>query len=169
MFDTRCEMFWIMSYFFSSQDNILKWDYLGCSSPKNQKNKARCEVWPRFSWMWPVICTFLCKSSVLTFMKLSLGHGVWQWHTVLFQRTLEKDCWRSCWRSADLLLRYQPSKPSRSSGTSLFSVPRVRTKHGEASFKRLEQTENCRWAHHFKSKPKTFYFPLPTRHLKWFY
>ena len=35
---------------------------------------------------------------------------------------------------SDLLLRYEPSRPLRSSGTRLLSVPRVKTKHGEAAF-----------------------------------
>ena len=35
---------------------------------------------------------------------------------------------------SDLLLWYEPSRPLRSSGTGLFSVPRVKTKHREAAF-----------------------------------
>uniref|UniRef100_A0A3Q3NAT9 DNL-type zinc finger n=1 Tax=Labrus bergylta TaxID=56723 RepID=A0A3Q3NAT9_9LABR len=39
---------------------------------------------------------------------------------------------------SDLLINYEPSRPLRSSGTGLLSVPRVRTKHGEARY------ETCR-------------------------
>lgn len=35
---------------------------------------------------------------------------------------------------SDLLVRYEPFRPLRSSGTDLLSVPRVRTKHVEAAF-----------------------------------
>ena len=34
---------------------------------------------------------------------------------------------------SDLLLHYEPSRPLRSSGSGLLSVPRVRTKHGESA------------------------------------
>ncbi len=34
----------------------------------------------------------------------------------------------------DLLLRYEPSRPLRWSGTGLLTVPRVTTKHREAAF-----------------------------------
>ena len=37
-------------------------------------------------------------------------------------------------RFSDLLLNDEPSRSFRSSGTGLLSVPRVRTKHGEAAF-----------------------------------
>ena len=35
---------------------------------------------------------------------------------------------------SDLLVRYEASRPLRSSGTGLLSVPRIKTKHGEAAF-----------------------------------
>lgn len=67
----------------------------------------------------------------------------------------------------DLLINYEPSRPLRSSGTGLLTVPRVRTKHGEAAFSFYAPTiwnklpENCRSAttlSSFKSKLKTFLF-----------
>lgn len=36
--------------------------------------------------------------------------------------------------SSDLLVHYQPSRPLRSSGAGLLSIPRIRTKQGEAAF-----------------------------------
>ncbi len=35
---------------------------------------------------------------------------------------------------SDLLPRYEPPRPLRSSGTGLLTDPRVKTKHGEAAF-----------------------------------
>ncbi|KAK9522346.1 hypothetical protein VZT92_018819 [Zoarces viviparus] len=68
---------------------------------------------------------------------------------------------------SDLLLPYEPSRPLRSSGTGLLSVPRVRTKHGEAAFSFSaphiwnKVPESCRSAEtlsSFKSRLKTFLF-----------
>ena len=68
---------------------------------------------------------------------------------------------------SDLLIRYEPSRPLRSSGTGLLSVPRVKTKHGEAAFSFYAPhiwnkiPENCRSADTlsaFKSRLKTFLF-----------
>ena len=68
---------------------------------------------------------------------------------------------------SDLLIRYEPSRPLRSSGTGLLSVPRVKTKHGEAAFSFYAPhiwnkiPENCRSADtlsSFKSRLKTFLF-----------
>ena len=36
---------------------------------------------------------------------------------------------------SDLLLSYEPPRPLRLSGTSLLSVPRIKTRHGEAVFR----------------------------------
>ena len=50
------------------------------------------------------------------------------------------------------ITHYEPPRPLRSSGTGLLSVPRVRTKHGEAAFSYYEPhiwnklPENCRSA-----------------------
>ena len=66
---------------------------------------------------------------------------------------------------SDLLLRYEASRPLRSSGPRLLSVPRVRTKHGEAAFLYYKPQiwnkvpENCSSAPtltSFKSTLKTF-------------
>ncbi|XP_068573506.1 uncharacterized protein, partial [Cebidichthys violaceus] len=66
---------------------------------------------------------------------------------------------------SNLLLPYEPSRPLRSSGTGLLSVPRVRTKHGEAAFSFFaphiwnKVPESCRSAESlssFKSRLKTF-------------
>ncbi|KAF7667413.1 hypothetical protein LDENG_00061870 [Lucifuga dentata] len=35
---------------------------------------------------------------------------------------------------SNMILQYEPSRPLRSPGSGLLSVPRVRTKHGEAAF-----------------------------------
>ena len=67
---------------------------------------------------------------------------------------------------SDLLLHYEPSKLLRLSGTGLLSVPRVKTKHGEAAFSFYaphiwnKLPENCRSAtlSSFKSQLKTFLF-----------
>ena len=67
----------------------------------------------------------------------------------------------------DLLVRYEPTRSLRSSGSSLLSVPRVRTKHGEAAFSFYapqmwnKLPETCRSADtlsSFKSRLKTFLF-----------
>ena len=67
----------------------------------------------------------------------------------------------------DLLTNYEPSRPLRSSGTGLLTVPRVRTKHGEAAFSYYapyiwnKLPETCRSAatlSSFKSRLKTFLF-----------
>ena len=66
---------------------------------------------------------------------------------------------------SDLLVRYEPSRPLRSSGTALLFVPRVRTKQGEAAFSFYaphiwnKLPENCRSAEtpsSFKSQLKTY-------------
>ncbi|XP_037631145.1 uncharacterized protein LOC119491325, partial [Sebastes umbrosus] len=66
---------------------------------------------------------------------------------------------------SDLLLCYEPSRPLRSSGSGLLSVPRVRTKHAEGAFSFYAPNiwnklpENCRTATtltSFKTKLKTF-------------
>ena len=68
---------------------------------------------------------------------------------------------------SDLLLNYEPSRTLRSSGTGQLSVPRVRTKHGEAAFSYYAPSiwnklpEICRSAATlttFKSRLKTFLF-----------
>ena len=68
---------------------------------------------------------------------------------------------------SDLLIPYEPSRPLRSSGTGLLSVPGVRTKRGEAAFSFYaphiwnKLPENCRSAEtlsSFKSELKTFLF-----------
>ncbi len=68
---------------------------------------------------------------------------------------------------SDLLLRYEPSRPLRSSGAGLLSVPRVKTKQGEAAFSYYapyiwnKLPDNCRSAEtvsSFKSRLKTFLF-----------
>ena len=68
---------------------------------------------------------------------------------------------------SDLLPRYEPPRPLRSSGTGLLSVPRVKTKYGEAAFSHYapqiwnKLPESCRSAAtltSFKSKLKTFLF-----------
>ena len=68
---------------------------------------------------------------------------------------------------SDLLPRYEPPRPLRSSGTGLLSVPRVKTKYGEAAFSHYapqiwnKLPESCMSAAtltSFKSKLKTFLF-----------
>ena len=68
---------------------------------------------------------------------------------------------------SDLLPHYEPSKPQRLSGSVMLSVPRVRTKHGEAALSYYaphiwnKLYENCRSAPtltSFKSRLKTFLF-----------
>ena len=68
---------------------------------------------------------------------------------------------------SDLLPHYEPSRPPRSSGTGQLSVPRVRTKHGDAAFSYSEPhtwnklPENCRSAPtltSFKSRMKILLF-----------
>ena len=67
----------------------------------------------------------------------------------------------------DLLPRYEPFRPLRSSGTGLFSVPRVRTNNGAATFSYYaphmwnKLPENCSSAPtltSFKLRLKTFLF-----------
>lgn len=68
---------------------------------------------------------------------------------------------------SDLLIFYEPSRSLRSSGAGLLTVPRVRTKHGEAAFSFYaphiwnKLPESCRSAETlttFKSRLKTFMF-----------
>ncbi|CAJ1082756.1 hypothetical protein KUCAC02_009465 [Xyrichtys novacula] len=70
---------------------------------------------------------------------------------------------------SDMLIRYEPSRPLRSSGAGLLSVPRVRTKRGEAAFSFYaphvwnKLPENCRSAEtlsSFKSQLKTHMFAV---------
>ncbi|XP_068571421.1 uncharacterized protein [Cebidichthys violaceus] len=79
---------------------------------------------------------------------------------------------------SDLLLPYVPSRPLRSSGTGLLSVPRVRTKHGEAAFSFSaphiwnKVPESCRSAEtlsSFKSRLKTFLFAAAFEVPGWYY
>ena len=65
----------------------------------------------------------------------------------------------------NLLHNYEPSRSLRSSGTGLLSVPRVRTKHGEAAFSYYAPTiwnklpESCTSAENitiFKLRLKTY-------------
>jgi len=69
----------------------------------------------------------------------------------------------------DLLSVYQPSRPLRSSGSSLLCIPRTRTKHGEAAFSSYapliwnKLPENCKSAESlssFKSRLKTHLFRI---------
>ena len=71
---------------------------------------------------------------------------------------------------SDLLLCYEPSRPLRSSGTGLLTVPRVKTKHREAAFsfyaphiwnKPPENLKSARTLNSFKSG----LFCLPLRKL----
>ena len=66
---------------------------------------------------------------------------------------------------SDLLLCHEPSRPLRSSGTSLLWVPKIKTKHREASFSYYappfwnKLSEHCRsspYLSSFKSRLKTF-------------
>ena len=68
---------------------------------------------------------------------------------------------------SELLLHYQPSRPLRSSGTGLLTVPRTKTKHGEAAFcyyatqswnKLPEDLRSAPTLPVFKTKLKTFMF-----------
>ncbi|KAF7668705.1 hypothetical protein LDENG_00294700, partial [Lucifuga dentata] len=67
----------------------------------------------------------------------------------------------------DLIVQYEPSRPLRSSGSGLLSVPRVRTKHDEAAFSfsapqlwnRLpEDLRSAPTVNSFKTRLKTFLF-----------
>ena len=69
----------------------------------------------------------------------------------------------------DMLIRYEPSRALRSSGTGLLTVPRVRTKQGEAAFsyyapkiwnKLPENLRSAATLSSFKSSLKTFLFPF---------
>ena len=68
---------------------------------------------------------------------------------------------------SDLLIRYEPSRPLRSSGTGLLFVPRVKTKHGQSAFSFYaphiwnKLPETCRSAatlSSFKTSLKTLLF-----------
>uniref|UniRef100_A0A3P9CEN2 SGNH hydrolase-type esterase domain-containing protein n=1 Tax=Maylandia zebra TaxID=106582 RepID=A0A3P9CEN2_9CICH len=68
---------------------------------------------------------------------------------------------------SDLLTQYEPSRSLRSSGSGLLSVPRVRTRHGEAAFsfyapyiwnKLPESLRSAETLSLFKSRLKTHLF-----------
>ena len=68
---------------------------------------------------------------------------------------------------SDLLTQYEPSRPLRSSGSGFLSVPRVRTRHGEAAFsfyaphvwnKLPESLRSAETLSLFKSRLKTHLF-----------
>ena len=68
---------------------------------------------------------------------------------------------------SDLLTQYEPPRPLKSSGSSFLSVPRVRTRHGEAAFsfyaphvwnKLPESLRSAETLSVFKSRLKTHLF-----------